>query len=104
MTKLSPETEALYAQVHKRMVESGEWDRILRLLSAKLSEHGWSDELSRWVLTRNGSTERARTMDPLSFRAVLEDLSPHAQATVPLAVKRETTKLIQQYVREQFEK
>ncbi|KAH7886640.1 transcription factor e(y)2-domain-containing protein [Phlebopus sp. FC_14] len=98
MSKAAPEIESLYSQVHRRMVESGEWDRILRLLAAKLSEHGWSDELC------HRAKERARAMDPLSFRAVLEEISPHAQVTVPLAVKREITNLIRQYVREQFEK
>ena len=27
MSKLAPDEDALYEQVHKRMVESGEWDR-----------------------------------------------------------------------------
>ena len=27
MSKLAPDSDALYEQVHRRMVESGEWDR-----------------------------------------------------------------------------
>ncbi|KAF8840439.1 hypothetical protein BDN67DRAFT_903507 [Paxillus ammoniavirescens] len=98
MSNSSSETEELYAQIHRRMVESGEWDRILRLLSSKLSEHGWSDELC------HRAKERARTMDPLSFRTIIEEVSPHAQASIPLAVKREITNVIRQYVKDQFEK
>ena len=63
MSKSTPETDEFYAQIHRRMVESGEWDRcalvsprtlqvshncdprILCLLSSKLSEHGWVDEM-----------------------------------------------------------
>ncbi|KAF9221033.1 hypothetical protein BS17DRAFT_785782 [Gyrodon lividus] len=98
MSKSSSETEEFYAQIHRRMVESGEWDRILRLLSSKLSENGWSDELG------HRAKECARAMDPLSFRTIMEEILPHAQASVPLAVKREMTNVIRQYVKDQFEK
>ncbi|KAF9242798.1 transcription factor e(y)2-domain-containing protein [Melanogaster broomeanus] len=98
MSKSSSETDELYTQIHRRMVESGEWDRFLRLLSSKLSEHGWSDELC------HRAKERARVMDPLSFRTVLEEISSHAQATVPPPIRREITNVIRQYVKDQFEK
>jgi len=98
MSKSSSETDELYTQIHRRMVESGEWDQFLRLFSSKLSEHGWSDELCHCA------KERARAMDPLSFRTVLGEISSHAQATVPLAVKREITNVVRQYVKDQFEK
>ena len=64
MSKSTSETDEFYTQIHRRMVESGEWDRcalvsprpafkshycsdprILRLLTSKLSEHGWVDEM-----------------------------------------------------------
>lgn len=67
MSKSTSETDEFYAQIHRRMVESGEWDRyalvsprspfaaeyysvvlcprILRLLASKLSEHGWVDDM-----------------------------------------------------------
>ncbi|KAH7923592.1 hypothetical protein BV22DRAFT_1068506 [Leucogyrophana mollusca] len=93
-----PELDALYVQVHKRLVESGEWDRIHHLLASKLSESGWTDDL------RHRTKERARVMDPLTFQALLEEITPQAKATVPLAVKREVTNAIKGYVKEQFEK
>lgn len=100
MSKPTNDADALYMQVHRRMVESGEWDRILRVLSAKLSEQGWSDELY------HRAKERARMMDPPLFKTVLEEISLHGggKATVPLSVKREMTAQIRQFVKDQFEK
>ncbi|KAG6333988.1 hypothetical protein ID866_5093 [Astraeus odoratus] len=98
MSKSNSDTDALYSQVHRRMVESGEWDRILRTLSAKLSENGWSDDLY------HRAKEHARTMDHLLFRTLLEEVSPSAQGTVPVAIKHEVTGQIRQFVKDQFEK
>ncbi|KAI6144326.1 hypothetical protein BKA82DRAFT_760236 [Pisolithus tinctorius] len=98
MSKSTSDADALYTQVHRRMVESGDWDRILRVLSAKLSEQGWSDELY------HRAKERARMMDPPLFKTVLEEISLHGEATVPVSVRRETTAQIRQFVKDQFEK
>ncbi|KAI9458991.1 transcription factor e(y)2-domain-containing protein [Boletus coccyginus] len=98
MSKPTSETDEFYVQIHRRMVESGEWDRILRLLTSKLSENGWVDEI------RHRAKERARSMDTLSFRGILEEVSPPAQANMPPAVKREVTNILRQYVKDQFEK
>jgi len=98
MSKSTAETDEFYAQIHRRMVESGEWDRILRLLTFKLSEHGWVDEM------RHRAQERARSMDTLSFRGILEEISPHAQASISPAAKREVMNILRQYVKDQFEK
>jgi len=98
MSKTTPERDEFYAQIHRRMVESGEWDRMLRVLSSKLSEHGWADEM------RHHTKECARLMDPPSFRAILEEISSPAQANVPPAIKSEVLKLLRQYVKDQFER
>ncbi|KAG6373584.1 transcription factor e(y)2-domain-containing protein [Boletus reticuloceps] len=98
MSKSASDTDEFYVEIHRRMVESGEWDRILRLLTSKLSEHGWVDEI------RHRAKERARSMDALSFRLLLEEIMPPAQASIPPAVKREVTNILRQYVKDQFEK
>ncbi|KAG1758425.1 transcription factor e(y)2-domain-containing protein [Suillus occidentalis] len=98
MSKSTLETEMLFVEVHRRMIESGEWDRILHQLSSKLSESGWTDDLL------HRAKENSRSMDPLSFQTILQELLSHAQTSVPLSVKREITTLIKQFVKEQFEK
>lgn len=98
MSKSTSEAEMLYVEVHRRMVESGEWDRILHQLSSKLSESGWTDDLL------HRAKENSRSMEPLSLQAILQELLSHAQTSVPLSVKREIATLIKQFVKEQFEK
>ncbi|KAF8808947.1 hypothetical protein BYT27DRAFT_7188484 [Phlegmacium glaucopus] len=87
----------LYAQVRRRMIESGEWDQIRAVLSAKLNESGWSDE------AHHRSKEAARTMEPLLFSTLFSEISPRIQTSMPLAVKREVSNLIRQHVERQFE-
>ncbi|KAG2126033.1 hypothetical protein DEU56DRAFT_823155 [Suillus clintonianus] len=98
MSKSTSEVDALYAEIHCRMIENGEWDRILHLMSSKLSESGWTDDLL------HRAKENSRTMDPLSLQTILRELLSHAQTSVPLSVKREITTVIKQFVKEQFEK
>lgn len=73
-------------------------------------------------ITESVFKEQARTLEPLSFQALLEELIPHAQskgfciffrfmgwiwflipASMPLAVKREVMAIIRQYLEKQFE-
>ncbi|KAG9312651.1 transcription factor e(y)2-domain-containing protein [Chiua virens] len=98
MSKPTSESDEFYSQIQRRMIESGDWDRILRQLSSKLSEHGWTDEVHL------RAKERAGSMDTLSFRLILEEISQPGQATVPPAVKREVMSALRQYVKDQFEK
>ncbi|KIM87807.1 hypothetical protein PILCRDRAFT_261961 [Piloderma croceum F 1598] len=91
------DTEALYAQVQRKLVESGEWDRIQLILMNKLNESGWTDDL------RHRSKENARDMEPLSFRVLLKGLAPHIQTSIPPAIRKEMMAVIRQYVEKQFE-
>ncbi|KAJ7034746.1 transcription factor e(y)2-domain-containing protein [Mycena alexandri] len=91
------ELDTLQAQLQQRLLESGEWDRIKFILASKLNDSGWTDDM------RNRSKERARTMDPLSFTTLLEEMVPHAQTSMPLAVRREVVALLRVFLDKQFE-
>ncbi|KAJ7645831.1 transcription factor e(y)2-domain-containing protein [Mycena rosella] len=91
------ELDALQAQLQQRLLASGEWDRIKFILAAKLNDSGWMDDI------RNRSKERARSMEPLSFAALLEEMAPHAQTSMPLAIRREVVALLRGYLDKQFE-
>ncbi|ETW76463.1 hypothetical protein HETIRDRAFT_53245 [Heterobasidion irregulare TC 32-1] len=91
------EIDTLYSQVHRRLVDSGEWDRISLSLKYKLNDEGWIDQL------RGKSKEQARVMEPLSLRQLLELVEPSAQASVPETVKHQTLVLIRQFLEKQFD-
>ncbi|KAJ7471801.1 transcription factor e(y)2-domain-containing protein [Mycena latifolia] len=98
MPPLAPaELDALQAQLQQRLLESGEWDRIKFILASKLNDSGWVDDM------RNRSKERARSMEPLSFAALLEEMAPQAQTSIPLAVRREVVALLRGFLDKQFE-
>ncbi|KDQ52555.1 hypothetical protein JAAARDRAFT_61862 [Jaapia argillacea MUCL 33604] len=91
------DADAYFAQIQRRMMETGEWDRFLTLLTVKLNEAGWLDDL------RHHAKESARVMEPLSFHTLLDELRPHAQASIPAAVRQEILGIMRQYVGKQFE-
>ncbi|KAF9474499.1 hypothetical protein BDN70DRAFT_884754 [Pholiota conissans] len=91
------ELNALYIQIRRRLIETGEWEQIRAIMAAKLNESGWCDDV------HHKSKEMARNMDPLSFNKLLADISPKAQTSVPLAVKREVSSVIRQHLEKQFE-
>jgi len=61
-------SEAIYAQIQRRLVESGEWDRIEAMLKSKLNESGWLDDL------HHRSKEMLRDRAPISVENVVEVL------------------------------
>ncbi|KII84716.1 hypothetical protein PLICRDRAFT_57244 [Plicaturopsis crispa FD-325 SS-3] len=89
--------DGLYEQIQRRLVESGDWDRIQRLLAQKLNESGWTDDL------RHQSKEKARASPPPTAHNLLEQLSPQARTTMPLAVRQEVMAIIRQHIEQQFE-
>ncbi|KAA1471011.1 hypothetical protein DENSPDRAFT_798616 [Dentipellis sp. KUC8613] len=91
------EIDALYSKIQRRMVESGEWERIRLLLSYRLNDAGWIDT------ARGQSSEHAHAMEPLSFRQLLEHISPSAKATVPESVRAEVMVVIRRFLEEQFD-
>jgi len=91
------ELDALQAQLTQRLLESGDWDRIKFVLASKLNESGWTDDI------RNRSKERARTMEPLSFATLLEEMTTHGQNSMPLAVRKEVVALLRGCLDKQFE-
>ncbi|ESK86341.1 enhancer of yellow 2 transcription factor-like protein [Moniliophthora roreri MCA 2997] len=91
------DVDQLHRQIQRRLVESGEWDRIKSSFKAKLNETGWTDDF------QDISKETARDMDPISFRDLLNELSPRAHTTIPLPVRREVMAIIQKYLEKQFE-
>ncbi|KAG2018663.1 hypothetical protein CC2G_008075 [Coprinopsis cinerea AmutBmut pab1-1] len=91
-----PDIQTLYAEIRKRLIESGEWDQIRTTMYARLNESGWIDEV------RDQGKEKAREMDPLSFEKLFEEVRPSAQNSIPLSVKREIGALIRQHVQKHF--
>ncbi|KIY44723.1 hypothetical protein FISHEDRAFT_77344 [Fistulina hepatica ATCC 64428] len=98
MSPSSTDVETLYVELLKRLIETGEWDRIRARLTIKLNEAGILDQMK----CRGG--EKASVCDiPLSFRNVYDDLRSFAEATIPLSIEREIVASIQKFLESQVE-
>jgi len=91
------DVNALYVQIRRRLIESGEWEQIRGVMNAKLNETGWSDDV------HHHSKELARNIEPLSFKVLHAQTTPQAENSIPLSVKRELSVLIRQHIEKQFE-
>ncbi|EJD50530.1 hypothetical protein AURDEDRAFT_160431 [Auricularia subglabra TFB-10046 SS5] len=86
----------MYDQIHRQLVETGEWDKLVSTLTRLLSESGWIDDM------RNRSREKGRQMQPLQFRTLVEDVQA-GTVTVSPQVKIEMMKLIRETLQQLVE-
>ncbi|KAI0919776.1 hypothetical protein AcW1_003059 [Taiwanofungus camphoratus] len=89
--------DVLYAQLKRRIVEYGEWDRLSSLLVEKLNESGWLDDF------RHRSKEMARNMDTPNFEVLVSELGPQAETSVSPTIKQEMSTRIRQYLEKHIE-
>ncbi|EMD35835.1 hypothetical protein CERSUDRAFT_96058 [Gelatoporia subvermispora B] len=87
----------LFAQLRRRMAESGEWDRIYAQLRQELKECGWRDDF------KNRSKEGARKSEGITFEALMDTHRPQAEGEVPQAVKQNIKNMIKRYLDSQIE-
>ncbi|CED83947.1 enhance of yellow 2 like protein [Phaffia rhodozyma] len=83
--------------IKKRMIESGEWNRILRTLKIRLEDSGWEDKV------RADAREQARSMETLNLEALLQSITPTASSSVPKDVKSDVENMIRQFLDENVE-
>ncbi|KAI0048169.1 hypothetical protein FA95DRAFT_1558321 [Auriscalpium vulgare] len=91
-----PEVDVLFLRLQRRLVESGDWDRICLLLKYKLNDAGWLD------VVQGQSKEHARRMETMTFRTIMTTLEG-SPASVPENVRQEVTTIIRQALERQLE-
>ncbi|KAI9439423.1 hypothetical protein BJY52DRAFT_1195683 [Lactarius psammicola] len=90
------ELDTFFHHLQRRMVESGEWERILLQLRYQLSDAGWLDS------TRAKTLEHGHDMEQPSFRELLDNTRTRTQ-DVPEAVKLQIMTLVRSFIDKQFE-
>jgi len=96
--RLKGEVDKLAGPLHRRMVTSGEWDRINRKLKHLLDESGWTDE------TRDRAIEEYKRSSNLKIRTLESTIAPQSISSVPLEVKKEIMDEIRQFVEDNLER
>ncbi|KAL8022782.1 putative transcription factor, enhancer of yellow 2, transcription factor EnY2 superfamily [Plasmopara halstedii] len=75
--------EEVRTRFSKRLVQSGEKDRLKELLRRKLVECGWHDEMQLHCK----EMIRHKGIDQVSVEDLIEEITPVGRASVPEAVK-----------------
>jgi len=89
--------EATQREITSLLVSSGEWPKIQRLLSRRLTESGWDDSL------RAFAQDKAREQSPLTLKNLVAAIGPFAHSSVPAEVRQEITQLIRRFLEEHVE-
>lgn len=85
-------SDQAFTELHSRLFESGEWDRIMGILMKRLREKGWLDAV------QGKSKEAARSLQSLTFANLMNTVEPEARDSVPDDVKREITSLLSEFL------
>ncbi|KIR54479.1 protein SUS1 [Cryptococcus gattii Ru294] len=75
--------EATINAIRQRLLETGDWERIQKLLRAHLEESGWVDDL------KDLAKEKARAQDVPNLENLVKQISESAAGMVSANVKRD---------------
>ncbi|KAH9995227.1 hypothetical protein BJV77DRAFT_942948 [Russula vinacea] len=93
-TATPSELDGLFHQLQRRMVESGEWDRILLQLRYQLRDSGWMDSTQARTRTYSKSVLWPQNLPTLLIDNVQD---------VPEAVKQQILSSIRSFLDKQIE-
>ncbi|KAE8210839.1 hypothetical protein CF327_g5339 [Tilletia walkeri] len=82
----------LFAALHQRMVQSGDWNRILGILRRMLEDCGYEESLQKFA------ADQAREQERLQLAPLLGVLSPYAKDTLPAHVRDHIGALIRDFL------
>ncbi|BGP52834.1 hypothetical protein JCM8202_003915 [Rhodotorula sphaerocarpa] len=95
---MAPSAEAQVAQaeiqvaLRTRMIQSGEYSRIMDALRAQLDEAAWEDRV------RDLAREKARAQEPPNLQALVNDLEPTALDMIPADARAKVEAMVRAFV------
>ncbi|KAL1923457.1 uncharacterized protein VTP21DRAFT_8437 [Calcarisporiella thermophila] len=92
MSNSDPPTPLRIA-ANREFIESGEHEHLYQLLTQRLSESGWKDEIKARCKNLQAPSGEAPSMERL-----MKELIPHAREAVPKTVKLEMLKQIKSWL------
>eukprot|EP01135_Chromosphaera_perkinsii_P011833 Nk52_evm24s2506 gene=Nk52_evmTU24s2506 len=81
-------------EIHQKLVESGEKERLKELLRTKLIECGWRDDLKSYCK----EVVKSKGLDHVTVDELITEITPRARATVPEHVKNELLQRIRKFL------
>ncbi|WWD00223.1 transcription and mRNA export factor SUS1 [Kwoniella sp. B9012] len=87
-TTEKPDESTLDA-IRQRLMETGDWDRIQKLLRNQLEENGWVDDL------KDLAKERARAQETPNLENLIKEISETARGMISENTKRDVAQEIE---------
>lgn len=94
----SNELEELRAEANRRLVETGERNRIVELLRHRLYECGWKEE----VAASCKQLVKDRGVDNVTVDDLVREVTPGARKSVPDSIKQELLSTIKKFFEAQM--
>ena len=83
--------------INKRLVESGERERLRELLFERLDDTGWREDVKKKV---KKYTDK-RGIENVALEDIVQELAPNASSLISEDIKRDLKKHIQNFLDEQ---
>ncbi|WVR04362.1 transcription and mRNA export factor SUS1 [Kwoniella sp. DSM 27419] len=81
--------EATLNAIRQRLMETGDWDRIQKLLRAQLEENGWADDL------KDMAKEKARAQETPNLENLIQSISESARSMLSEATRKDVMQEIE---------
>ncbi|EPB90809.1 hypothetical protein HMPREF1544_02387 [Mucor circinelloides 1006PhL] len=91
------DAEKMRTSVSRLFVESGEKDRLLQLLRARLSDSGWTDSLDAYNVVRT------KNLEDVSFEDLVKEIGDHGRSTVSETIKKDLLESIKKFLDEHLD-
>lgn len=92
--------EGLKSRVHKRMVETGEWDRVRKQLEEDLQKVGWQNELYKYCV----KVIRDRGVENITLDHLLTEVTPVARKNVPKELEQHVAARVRSFLSKELHK
>ncbi|RSH90187.1 SAGA histone acetylase and TREX-2 complexes component [Saitozyma podzolica] len=90
--------QAVLDEIRKRLIETGDWDRLSTLLRSRLEESGWDDDLKDYA------KERARAQENLNLESLLKEVTPKAHEMLQPKLREAVVQEIEAVLEREVEK
>ncbi|WWC59127.1 transcription and mRNA export factor SUS1 [Kwoniella dejecticola CBS 10117] len=81
--------EATLNAIRQRLMETGDWDRIQKLLREQLEENGWVDDL------KDLAKEKARAQETPNLENLIKEISETARGMISESTRRDVAQEIE---------
>lgn len=86
--------DSLKNLAHRRLVETGERDKLIQTLKTRLTNCGWKDQLKQFCW----NVVKERGVDNVTIDDIVNEVSPKAKEEVPDDVRKELVEQIRLFL------